>query len=286
MSALTSMQNLALMYASHGVKIFPCREKTDAQGKVKGPLVHNGFKSATNDLATIIEWWTYQPNALVGMPCRMNDLIVIDPDRHGGHDGVNAFALLVRANGFDMQSFLSVTTPNSGLHLYFQRPHNLGDTIGKLGASIDVKDNGYIIAAGSILCDGRGYKLQNWSLDSLADWITEKQLSPLPEWLVDAVSKPTHTPKAYSKGDVAACPENVLTRLKALVRKVALAPEGDRNKILFWATCRAGEMIRDGLVHHDTAFELFVEAGLYCGLDRREAERSVRSGLNTSAGSV
>ena len=286
MRAPSPMQNLALMYASHGVKIFPCREKTDAQGKVKGPLVHGGFKSATNDLATIIEWWTYQPNALVGMPCRMNDLIVIDPDRHGGHDGVKAFALLARANGFNMQGFLCVTTPNSGLHLYFQKPPNLDKTIGKIGPSIDVKDNGYIIAAGSILGDGRSYELQNWSLDSLADWITEKQLPPLPDWLVDAVSKPAYAPQPYSKGDIAACPENVLTRLKALVRKVALAPEGDRNKILFWATCRAGEMIRDGLVHHDTAFELFVEAGLYCGLDRREVERSVQSGLNMPTGSV
>lgn len=286
MRALTPMQNLAIMYASHGVKVFPCREQTDTQAKVKGPLVHGGFKSATDNLARVVKWWNYWPNALVGMPCRMNGLIVIDPDRHGGYDGVNAFALLARTMRFDMQGFLCVKTPNSGLHLYFQRPHNLGETIGKLGPSIDVKDNGYVIAAGSILGDGRSYELQNWSLDSLADWITEKQLLTLPEWLIDAVSKPVHAPKPYSQGDMAACPENILIRLKALVRKVALAPEGDRNKILFWATCRAGEMIRDGLVLHDTAFELFVEAGLYCGLDRREAERSVRSGLNASAGSV
>ena len=282
MRALTPMQNLALMYASHGVRIFPCHEKTGARGKVKGPLVHGGFKSATSDLARVIEWWTYWPNALVGMPCRMNGLIVIDPDHHGEYDGVNAFALLARTMGFDMQGFLRVTTPNSGLHLYFQRPHNLGETIGKLGPSIDVKDNGYVIAAGSILGDGRSYELQNWQLDSLADWITEKQLPPLSEWLVDAVSKPVHAPKPYSQGDMAACPKNVLTRLKALVHKVALAPEGDRNKILFWATCRAGEMIRDGLVHHDTVFELFVEAGLFCGLDRRECNITVNSALGQS----
>lgn len=278
------MLELARIYASRGIAVFPCRERNDQVGKVKSPYTYKGFKAASSDPYQVANWWRCYPHALVGLPCRMNGLIVIDPDLHGAENGVFAFCELAKSHGYNLDNATYVTTPNFGWHLLYQRPRDLSATIGKIGPAIDVKDNGYVIGAGSFLADGRGYHLREGTVEALANTIVGKQLPLPPDWLINLIAKPTNTtpPRARTNFDN----EVSLARLKGLIQKVALAPAGERNRILFWATCRAGEMIRDGFVQYDTAFALFVEAGLYSGLDRREVERSVQSGLLTTTGSA
>jgi len=69
--------------------------------------------------------------------------------------------------------------------------------------------------------------------------------------------------------------------LRALVRKVALAPMGERDAILFWAACRCGEAAHAGKVLRDWASEVLVEAAAHAGLPPGEALRTVQSGLRT-----
>jgi len=68
--------------------------------------------------------------------------------------------------------------------------------------------------------------------------------------------------------------------IDGLVRFVAAASEGERNRRVLWAACRAGELVAKGLVNPSYAEALIVEAAICTGLDRAEAKRSVVSGMS------
>ena len=79
----------ALALASAGIKIFPA-------GADKRPLLKGWQDAATSNADTIHTWWDHA-RALPAIPCGQNSLVVIDCDRHGGPDGVEAFKSLVAA---------------------------------------------------------------------------------------------------------------------------------------------------------------------------------------------
>ena len=68
--------------------------------------------------------------------------------------------------------------------------------------------------------------------------------------------------------------------LRGLVRAVANASEGHRNATLFWATCRAGEAVRDGKAGEAFVVDVLIEAATHAGLPEREAQRTVQSGMH------
>ena len=113
--------NAALALASAGIKIFPA-------GADKRPLLKGWQDTATSDADTIRTWWDHVA-ALPAVPCGKNGLLVIDCDRHGGPDGVEAFRQLVAANGGLPRDIPVVTTPSGGAHLYFKQPPN-GEALG------------------------------------------------------------------------------------------------------------------------------------------------------------
>jgi hypothetical protein len=75
-------------------------------------------------------------------------------------------------------------------------------------------------------------------------------------------------------------------RLRALARFAANAPREQRNRSLYWSTCRAGEMVASGLAAPADAMRILVEAGRGAGLAEREAAATVASGLRAGAGSA
>jgi hypothetical protein len=54
--------------------------------------------------------------------------------------------------------------------------------------------------------------------------------------------------------------------LAGIIRAVAGAAEGTRNTVLFWAGCRAGEMVGSGLIAVNTAVAILTEAALRAGV--------------------
>jgi hypothetical protein len=56
------VKTAALDLASKGLPVFPCRKEN------KAPYTDHGFKEASTDPATIAEWWTRWPDALIGVP--------------------------------------------------------------------------------------------------------------------------------------------------------------------------------------------------------------------------
>lgn len=117
--------------------VFPCQPQGKAPWGKYAPHGHNSASSSPNI------WADVPNNANWGINCAKSGLVVIDID-----------------NG-DIPDFCPPTytvKTGRGWHLYYQAEP--GDTYrGTLGEGIDVKHNGYVIAAGSRHPDGHLYEL-------------------------------------------------------------------------------------------------------------------------------
>ena len=265
--------NLALIYANLGVSTFPCREFGD---RAKSPHVANGYHQASTHPDLLKHWAARYRGALYGLPCAPNNLFVLDADRHGNGDGVANLMAMFARHGFDWQSVPVVHTPGDGLHFIFQKPAGLAKTKGKIAEAVDVRDNGYIIAPGNILPDGRRYALVNGSIEQLAAAIARRSLPLMPEWLIAAALQPNRTPLPLKAPTNA---EAVTGQLRGLVQTVIGATVGNRNRILFWAACRIGGLVQQGVLREEAAYALLQEAGQHAGLGQSEALATALSGL-------
>lgn len=264
---------LAHTFGSLGVSIFPCRESGE---RSKSPYIPNGFHDASANIATLRHWATMYPTAIYGLPCSPNGLFVLDADRHGKGDGVATVMEIFGHYGFGWQSVPAVRTPRDGLHLIFKKPAGIGKTKGKIADAVDVRDNGYIIAPGAMLPDGRCYELLNGTIGELAAAIAARSLPTMPDWLVAMALQPNVAPKAF-KAPVTV--GGVTNQLGGLIQTVITAPPGNRNLILFWAACRVGGMVNQGIIPSEAATALLVEAGQQAGLSSREAYTTAISGI-------
>jgi len=274
---VSANRDIALTYARHGVCIFPCREVDSARGKAKAPYSRNGYHDASTDNRQLKTWDALHPAAIYGLPCASNGVFVLDADRHGSGDGVESICALFAHYGFNLSSYPCVRTPRDGLHVIFRRPTELGKTIGRLTATIDVRDNAYIIAPGTVLPDGRQYQLLNGTIEGLAEAIGKRTLPLLPNWLADLVIQPPLQVKTQTQAPTD--PDILKKQICGLVRKVVCAPEGNRNRVLFWASCRVAALVAQGLIGGGDALALLTEAGRQAGLSNYEATATAKSGL-------
>jgi len=273
-------RTVALLYAKHGVRVFPCRETDQPSGPLKSPYINNGLHGASAVINDILKWWSFWPNAVVGLPCRLNGVIAIDADRHGREDGVEALSQLFSSNCFNPKHVPLIATPRNGVHCIFKRPSTLNETRAKLMAAIDVRDNAYIICAGSVLANGKSYELQNGSLEELAFAIGANRLPDMPAWLCPLITRPLLSIKIRHRiPDINSKNEHLESRIGGLIRAIVLAPSGSRNSILHWGACRVGEFVAVGGLQPATAMALLIEAGKQSGLPEREVVATVRSGL-------
>lgn len=74
-------------------------------------------------------------------------------------------------------------------------------------------------------------------------------------------------------------------RLVGLIDFVLAAGEGERNGRLYWAACRAREMVEAGEVAEDLVVGGLSEAARRVGLGDGEARATIRSGLRGDASS-
>src|SRR5438552_12828807 len=101
----------ALRYARRGWPVLPlwqrkgdlctCEkgEQCRSQGKHPiGRLAPHGFKDASTDESTILDWWQRYPAAGIGIATG-KPLVVIDVDRKKGRDGTMAMAQLFEELG-------------------------------------------------------------------------------------------------------------------------------------------------------------------------------------------
>ena len=134
----------ALGYAHAGLELFPADPANKAP---LGEFAPQAFKSATNDPATVADWWTRRPDALIA--CRVPaNIIILDVDpRHDGDKVIDAleteFGPLPRTRTHWSGR------GDGGCHLWFQHP---GVTVKQGGLNKWATANG----VGEILHDKDG----------------------------------------------------------------------------------------------------------------------------------
>ena len=239
---------IALELAANGLPIFPCAVST------KCPTTPHGFKDASTDPETIKRLWRDHPGGLIGVPT----------GAISSFDGLD-LDLKARAWWRDNRNRLPRTrthkTRSGGLHLLFRHNDSIRCSAGKIAWGVDTRANGGYI----VWWPAAGFPV-----------LSDAPLAPWPEFLLEHFRS---KPRASSDHPIARVPDNYF--LAELVRMVAGAREGERNSLTFWCSCRAGEMVASGLLSASTAIAVIAEAATRSGLPRKEAERTVRSGIKT-----
>jgi hypothetical protein len=232
--------------------IFPC--KLD-----KSPLTPNGFYNATVG-ADYSRWPRVgvATGAVSGI-----DVIDIDPDG----------MVWLEANRYRLPLTREHQTPR-GVHLPLQHHPNMRNSNRRIAPGVDVRgDGGYVIW---------------WPKEGYP--VIDRPLAPWPEWLV-ALTTNAHSVRtvegrmyrSHSHGG----PEptvNLKLRSSYILNKVSRAQVGERNRLLFWGSCRHGEMIGEGRIKREIAESLLEGAAKTNGLWRDGADgvrATIRSGIET-----
>ncbi|WP_219549977.1 bifunctional DNA primase/polymerase [Nonomuraea harbinensis] len=271
-----------LRYAAHGWPVFvlsdsktplrncdPCRDEhvTPEQMETCPCLTCHGFYAATTDPDRIRAMNRRVPRGLVavrtGSP---SGTVVIDVDAPGG---LNTMARL--DEGGILPGTVTAITGSGGLHLVYRHPGvRVPSGVGKAGPQIDVKaDGGYIVVAPSLHPrTGQPYR---WMSDQFA-----LPLADLHPALLERLQEKPPQPHRPGRGSRAG---SVRGRLGGLVRTVLKAAPGERNAVLYWAACCAGQMVAQGAIDEATAYSVLWASGLEIGLT--ESEIGVALGRGT-----
>lgn len=178
---MTVLRNAALEYADRGWHVLPLQP---GQKRPMGGLVPNGKDNATNDLATVLRWWTDCPNANIGLSCAPSGLVIVDIDPRNGGD--ETFARLERELG-RLPRTVTAETGGGGRHFLFRHPGE--QLLGKAGHGVDIKSAGYCVLPPSSHPSGDSYR---WSVAP-----ADAELSELPTaWLEALRNLPTARPQA------------------------------------------------------------------------------------------
>jgi hypothetical protein len=240
----------ALALAAEGLPSFPLRAN-------KRPACPGGFHAAAGDTTAVRDLWHCYPGPLVGVPTGgRSGIDVLDLDRKHRETGV-----WWAANRHRLPETRAHRTRSGGLHLFFQHDSRLRCWTGRPMPGIDGRaGGGYIV----------------WWPAAGLPVLRNAPLALWPAWLL-AELQPSTSPER-STVRVTVPDEHALA---GLVRFVAGAPPGQRNNVVYWAGCRAGEMVASGLISAETAATVIAHAAMRAGLSRLEAERTASSGLRT-----
>jgi Protein of unknown function (DUF3631)/Bifunctional DNA primase/polymerase, N-terminal len=279
MSSQYKNRDVALRYARAGFKIFPC-------GTDKRPLVPSWATEATADPKQIQTWWAVHPDALIGLPMKPHDLLTFDADRHqDNEDGVAHFHALC-AEREPLPAHPIVLTANGGEHHIFRQPsEKIGNR--KLGNGLETRgykddnEGGYIIAAGSRLPDGRGWRRRDGTPSLIGTTLAKP-----PQWLAEYAQEKPHEETCQPE------PRRSTKREESYAAKAldnlahdlaAMAPETGRNDKLNIAALKMGGMAGAGWIGEATItgrlFDACVANGLVKDTGSNAVNATIRSGL-------
>jgi hypothetical protein len=251
-AAMMPLVEHALWLAKRGVPVIPCVMLT------KRPLTEHAFKDASTDPQTIQRWWTHWPYALIGVPTG-EKFVVVDVDlQHSQAQEWFASASLPPTR--------THFTRSGGRHLLF-RPHaQVRCTAGKIWPHVDTRGHGGFI----IWWPACGFEVFHRDL-----------LAPVPDWILQAL-RPRQTPEPTATA-ILSIGKNPEGKIAGIIRAVAGAPEGERNRLTFWGACRLAELVAQNLIDRSLAVDLVVEAASRTGIPRAEAWRTAQSAFRSSS---
>jgi hypothetical protein len=263
----------ALAFAQTGWAVLPVA----ANGK--RPLSRHGVRDASVEEPQIRRWWLRWPDANVGIATGApSGLVVVDVDLERG--GAESLQILTCA-GRELPPSLRAETGGGGFHLFYRRPAGLvvPNTAGRLPnvaeplPGIDLRgDGGYVVAPPSVHASGRPYR---WSSEGTRD------LAPMPRWLWPRPPSPVITVVA-GRRTAGASPYGhaALVQEICAVRRLVV---GQRNDGLNRAAFCLGTLVAGGELAEDLVFTELLAAAISVGLDEREAQATIRSGLDAGA---
>jgi hypothetical protein len=131
-------------------------------------------------------------------------------------------------------------------------------------------DGGYVLAAPSVLDDGRSYR-----------WYRDVPAVPMSLDFKHALEQVLETLRQRRQGRGGGpAGVNAGGSLGQLCGAVRAAPSGERNNILHWAACRAAEAVLElGWNEDEAAAELHDAYQASGGMDAAGAWRTIRSGM-------
>jgi hypothetical protein len=235
--------------------IFPCK-------LTKAPLTANGFYNAI--VGADYSHWPrvgVATGAVSGIDC-----IDVDPD---------GMAFL-EANRHRWPLTLEHKTPR-GLHFPLQHHPGMRNSNRRIALGIDVRgDGGYFI-----FWPREGYP------------IIDRPLAPWPEWLLELAAIDAQSDAHAIKGRMYGSSShggveptgNLELRSRYILDKASRAQVGERNRLLFWGSCRHGEMIAEGKIKREVAQCLLEGVTKTNGLWREDGadavRATIRSGIET-----
>ncbi|MDQ4113833.1 MAG: bifunctional DNA primase/polymerase [Actinomycetota bacterium] len=248
----------AARLATAGVPVFPC-----VPGE-KRPLTPHGFHEATTDPAQVRAWWRRWPSANIGIPTgTASGVDVVDVDRKPGGHGFDAFSRARRAGLVDGWVAV-VRTPSGGAHFYYPAdPDRSQSSWQAAAARVDFRGTGgYVLVPPSTVSTEHGAGV--YSLTAGGD------------------RKPRAVDAAALRDFLDPRPEPAARRVRGPIRSedaqrlaawVGMRAEGERNRGLFWASCRLAEA---GLSLPEMV-DALSPAGERVGLPPREVVTTIRS---------
>jgi len=254
----TTPLDLAKSYIANGWPVFPCREGAEetvdpTSGEIitlneKTPRTSNGFNGASKTKRILERWWSDNPSSAVGIPTgEKTGVFVLDIDaKPGGANGFEWLEEMENENG-ELPVTARVTTPNNGLHIYFKYVPGTRNR-GALGGGVDVRsEGGYVLAAGSVMADGRSYK---WTPESA----TIPEIADAPDWLLELLlTKPHTTTSAPYQPHAIGNTAYVNRAIELELADLADAPQGTRNNRLNDAAFALGQFVGAGAIAHSEA---------------------------------
>lgn len=256
----------ARRYAEAGIPVFPCI----AGGK--RPLTRRGFHEASTEPQQVARWWSRWPSANIGMPTgHASGLEVVDVDVHGAIRGFAAFER-ARREGLTDRWAAFVRTPSGGVHAYYPADPELAQPSWQVArAGSDFRGaGGYVVVPPSLIpVEARSstYAL----IGSGRRDAVPVDASELRRFLDPRPVRPMPIiPVERAEG----------IDVERIARWVGMRGEGERNRGLFWASCR---LIEAGFPP-DHVRAALAPAAEHAGLPAPEIETTIRSAHRIATG--
>lgn len=244
--------------AMSGIPVFPC-----VPGG-KRPLTDHGFHEASSGAARVGTWWRRWPSANIGIPTGSTSGVeVVDVDRKPGGNGFDAFVRARRA-GLVADWLAVVRTPSGGAHFYYPaHPGRRQASWQAAAVRIDFRGTGgYVIVPPSIVTTEHGSATY-----ALAAGCS-REPQPVDATRLREFLDPRPEPaERWARGPIRS------EDARRMAAWVALRAEGERNRGLFWASCRLSEA---GLSLPEIV-DALAQAGARAGLPPREVVTTIRS---------
>jgi hypothetical protein len=243
----------ALALGSDGFAVFPV-------GQDKAPRCLRGHLAASTDQDRIRGLGVQYGFVLIGVATgEASNASVLDLDRQHGA------GTWWQENRHRMPGTRTHRTRSGGLHLWFRHRPGLRCSTARVAPGVDVKAEG----GACIWWPAAGFEVLSDA--PLADW---------PEWLAPP-PRPAPAPRYQPVGPRPTA--HIEAALAGLVRTIATAPPGERNARLFWASCRAADLVANGELSKPHGEAVLIEAAGRAGLDHMESARTITSAFTRKA---